>query len=42
VLLGHGDGTFGAAVNYSTDASRSSMTMGTFNGDGKLDLVVAS
>src|SRR5882724_37144 len=39
VLLGNGDGTFQAAVNYSVGAF--SVTSGDFNGDGKLDLVVA-
>jgi len=42
VLLGNGDGTFGAATTYATLPSLlggfSSVTAGDFNGDGKLDL----
>jgi hypothetical protein len=42
VLLGNGDGTFLAAVNYSVGGSyASSVTSGDFNGDGKRDLAVA-
>jgi FG-GAP-like repeat/FG-GAP repeat len=39
VLPGNGDGTFQAAVNYSTGAQPSSIQTGDFNGDGKPDLV---
>ncbi len=40
VLLGKGDGTFKAAVNYAAGESPSSVAVGDFNGDGKPDLVV--
>lgn len=39
VLLGNGDGTFHAAVNYTSGAQPSSIQTGDFNGDGKPDLV---
>jgi len=42
VLLGNGDGTFQAAVRYDVGPSPSSVTVGDFNGDGKLDLVAAN
>src|SRR5438128_89154 len=42
VLLGNGDGTFQAAVNYGAGAKRSSVAVGDFNGDGKADLAVAN
>ena len=38
VLLGNGDGTFQAAVNYSTGSTPFSAAVGDFNGDGRLDL----
>ena len=37
LLLGNGDGTFQAAVNYGTGAD-TSVALGDFNGDGRLDL----
>jgi hypothetical protein len=42
VLLGNGDGTFQAAVNYPTGTNPTSVTVGDFNGDGQLDLAVAN
>ena len=42
VLLGKGDGTFQAASNYSTGPFPRSVAVGDFDGDGKLDLVVAN
>ena len=43
VLLGNGDGTFQAAVRYSTvDNDAFTIATGDFNGDGKLDLVVGN
>jgi len=41
VLLGNGNGTFQAPVNYAVDSSPNSVTAGDFNGDGNTDLVVA-
>lgn len=42
VLLGNGDGTFQARVDYPADTSLSTVAVADFNGDGKSDLVVAS
>jgi hypothetical protein len=42
VLLGNGDGTFQPAVNYPVGSGARSVTVGDFNGDGKLDLAVAN
>jgi hypothetical protein len=42
VLLGAGDGTFGAATNFPTGRSPSSVVVGDFNGDGLPDLAVAN
>jgi hypothetical protein len=42
VLLGNGDGTFQPAVSYDSGGPYTySIAVGDFNGDGKLDLVVA-
>ena len=38
-LLGNGDGTFLEAPTYAAGAAPSSIAVGDFNGDGKLDLV---
>lgn len=42
ILLGNGDGTFGAKVDYGTGGGAVSVAMGDVSGDGKLDLVTAS
>ncbi|PYJ98289.1 MAG: hypothetical protein DME23_12535 [Verrucomicrobia bacterium] len=42
VLLGRGDGTFQAASKYSAGSGPDSAVVGDFNGDGRLDLVVAN
>ena len=42
VLLSNGDGTFRAAVDYSSGATPTSVTVSDVNGDGKLDLLVAN
>src|SRR5262249_53327804 len=42
ILLGNDDGTFQAAVNYAVGPSPTDVTVGDFNGDGKLDLVVTA
>ena len=42
VLLGNGNGTFQAAVNYAAGTSPHSVAVGDFNGDGKADLAVAN
>jgi VCBS repeat protein/centrosomal CEP192-like protein len=42
VLLGKGDGTFQAPVNYTVGTSPTAVAVGDFNGDGKLDLAVGS
>jgi hypothetical protein len=41
ILLGNGDGTFRAAVNYAAGEAPWSVAVGDFNGDGHADLVVA-
>lgn len=42
VFLGNGNGTFQPAVSYGGDAAQNatSVAVGDFNGDGKLDLIV--
>ncbi len=42
VLLGNGDGTFRAAVDYGAGSGPRSVAVGDFNGDGKVDLAVAN
>jgi predicted NUDIX family NTP pyrophosphohydrolase len=42
VLLGNGDGTFQAAVNFGAGSNPWSVTVGDFNGDGAQDLAVAN
>src|SRR5207302_2510652 len=42
VLLGNGDGTLQAAVNYDSGTNPVSVAVGDFNSDGKPDLVVAN
>ena len=42
VMLGNGDGTFQAAVNYGAGSRPDSVAVGDFNGDGKADLAVAN
>jgi hypothetical protein len=42
VLLGHGDGTWAAAVDYAVAPIPQSLAVADFNGDGRLDLAVAS
>jgi hypothetical protein len=42
ILLGNGDGTFGAAVNYAAGNGPGNVALGDFNGDGITDLVVAN
>src|SRR2546421_1183784 len=41
ILLGTGTGSFGAKTDFSTGRASSSVAVGDFNGDGKLDLAVA-
>src|SRR5258705_9975125 len=41
VLLGNGDGTFQAPVNYDVGSGAEFATAADFNADGKLDIAVA-
>lgn len=41
VLLGNGDGTFGAPVNYAVEARPATVSGVDLNGDGKPDIVAA-
>lgn len=41
IILGNGDGTFGAPVTYTAPSPTSAITAVDLNGDGKLDLVLA-
>jgi hypothetical protein len=42
VLLGNGDGTFQAPVNYNAQRNPWDVVLADFNGDGKLDAAVAN
>src|SRR5436309_8229507 len=42
VLLGNGDGSFGAQTDYGTGYLPTSVAMGDFNADGKPDLATAN
>ncbi|MEK6287034.1 MAG: VCBS repeat-containing protein, partial [Acidobacteriota bacterium] len=42
ILLGTGTGSFGARTDFVTGSGPASVAVGDFNGDGKLDLVVAN
>jgi len=42
VLLGNGDGTFQAALNFAVGRGPGSVAVGDFNGDGKLDVAVVN
>src|SRR5882672_5210322 len=42
VLLGNGDGTFRAHVDYLTGVGSTSLAIGDFNNDGKKDVAVAN
>src|SRR5215216_3718763 len=39
VMLGNGDGTFGAKTDFPTAADPQAVAAGDFNSDGKVDLV---
>jgi uncharacterized protein (DUF2141 family) len=41
ILLGNGDGSFKAPLNFGAPAPQS-VAVGDFNGDGKLDVAVAN
>ena len=42
ILLGNGNGSFGAATNFAAGFGSISVAAGDFNGDGKQDLAVAN
>ena len=42
VLLGNGDGTFQAAVNYGVGPNPTSVVVADFNGDGRADIATAN
>ena len=41
VMLGNGDGTFRAKVNFTVGGQAQDLAAGDFNGDGRMDLVVS-
>jgi hypothetical protein len=41
ILLGNGNGTFGAPTNFAVGSAPSSVAVGDFDGDGRQDLAVA-
>jgi hypothetical protein len=42
VLLGNGDGAFGAKARFAAGSAPSSIAAGDFNADGRPDLAVAN
>jgi uncharacterized protein (TIGR03437 family) len=42
ICLGHGDGTFGQDLNIATPFPSQNIIAGDFNGDGKIDLAMAT
>ena len=42
VLMGNGDGTFGAATVYAAGSEPNGIAVGDFNGDGLMDIAVAN
>ena len=42
ILLGNGDGTFAAPVDYAVGSNPQSVAVGDFNADGKADIVTAN
>ncbi len=42
VFIGNSDGTFQSAQQYATTSNSTGVAIGDFNGDGKLDVVVAN
>jgi hypothetical protein len=41
ILPGNGDGSFGAAANYTVGNGAFAVALGDFNGDGKLDVAAS-